>query len=905
MINREPVPIRPSRSDRRWPTIIAVVVIAILVFGRFLATLWTDYLWYQSVDQTGVWRTLIFTRVGLVVVASLIAFGLFWVNLWLVDRLSPRRRVPTGTPEEELLARFQEWVEPRVSRVRLGISAFFGILLGLSGSVWWKEWLMFRNGTSFGVEDPIFNNDLSLYVFQLPFYNVLFGWFFQLLLVIAVVSASIHYLNGAVEFSFHRRVEPGVKVHLSVLFASLAILKAAGYMLNRWELLFSGRGQVFGASYTDVNAQLPALNLLIIISLVAAVILLLNLRFRGWTLPIVAVSLWLGTSILVGGLYPTLVQRFSVVPDEVNKEEEYVGYNIEATLAAYGLDDIVVTSFAASTDLEREDLEANQGTIDNIRLWDPGVLTTTYKQLQNIKTYYDISDVDVDRYVIDGELTQVMVSGRELDEANVPGGGWVNEKLVYTHGFGPVVSPANSVTVEGQPEFLVQDIPPVASPDLATTQDRIYFGDSASGSFSIVGSKQDEVDFPISEGTSDVAYNNYDGAGGVELGGIFRRAAFALRFADLDTLISGQVVSDSKVLMERNIVERVNRIAPFLYADADPYLIITDAGRLVWMIDMYTVTNNYPYSEAAPTARLNRDSDLPNRFNYIRNSVKATVDAYDGIVTLYVFDSEDPLIKTQQKIFPGVYVDGAEMPEDIRSHVRYPEDLFRVQSDQYTLYHITDPRQFFSEVDPWEIARDPSTAERDQLRRQEVEGEARPMLPYYLLMSLPNEADLSFIIMQPFTPRERPNMVSFLVAKSDPDSYGEMIEYSLPAGTRLDGPGQVGDLINQNTDISAEFTLLGQGGSKVIQGSMLVLPIEQSIVYVQPIYIQAETSGGSTATTQPFGGAAPEAAQGIPEFKRVVVSYGGDIQMRTHVGSSARRSVWRRSGRTAAAHRRR
>ncbi len=296
-----------------------------LVFGRFLATLWTDYLWYQSVDQTGVFRTLVFTRVGLVVVASLIAFGLFWVNLWLVDRLSPRRRLPTGTPEEELLARFQEWIEPRVSRVRLAISAFFGILLGLGGSVWWQEWLLFRNGTSFGVEDPIFNNDLSLYVFQLPFYNVLFGWFFQLLLVIAVVSASIHYLNGAVEFSFNRRVEPGVKVHLSVLFASLALLKAAGYVLNRWELLFSGRGQVFGASYTDVNAQLPALNLLILISLVAAVILLLNLRFRGWTLPIVAVSLWLGTSILVGGLYPTLVQRFSVVPDEVNKEEEYVG----------------------------------------------------------------------------------------------------------------------------------------------------------------------------------------------------------------------------------------------------------------------------------------------------------------------------------------------------------------------------------------------------------------------------------------------------------------------------------------------------------------------------------------------------------------------------------------------------
>ncbi len=883
MINREPVPIRPSRSDRRWPTIIAIVVIALLVFGRFLATLWTDYLWYQSVDRTGVWQTLVFTRVGLVVVASVIAFGLFWLNLWLVDRLSPRRRVPTGTPEEELLARFQEWVEPRVSRVRFAISAFFGIMLGLSGSVWWQEWLLFRNGTSFGVKDPIFNNDLSLYVFQLPFYNVMFGWFFQLLLVIAVVSASIHYLNGAVEFSFNRRVEPGVKVHLSVLFASLAILKAAGYMLNRWELLFSGRGQVFGASYADVNAQLPALNLLILISLVAAVILLLNLRFRGWTLPIVAVSLWLGTSILVGGLYPTLVQRFSVVPDEVNKEVKYVGYNIEATLAAYGLDDIAVTSFAASSDLERDDLEENQATIDNIRLWDPGVLVTTYKQLQNIKTYYDIGDVDVDRYVIDGELTQVMVSGRELDEDNVPGGGWVNEKLVYTHGFGAVISPANSVTAEGQPQFLVQDIPPVSSSDdLRTAQDRIYFGDSASGGFAIVGTQQDEVDFPVSIEGSDVEYNSYDGTGGVDLGGIFRRAAFALRFADLDTLISGQLTADSKVLMERNVVERVNRIAPFLYADSDPYLVLTDDGRMVWMIDMYTITNNYPYSEAAPTARLNRTSSaLPNRFNYIRNSVKATVDAFDGAVTLYVVDPDDPLIKTQQKIFPGVFVDGSEMPADIRSHMRYPEDLFRVQSDQYTLYHITDPVQFFNAVDPWEIARDPSTADRAALRRQETDGEPRPMLPYYLLMNLPGEEELSFIIMQPFTPQQRPNMVSFLVVKSDADSYGEMIEYRLPAATQLDGPGQVGDLINQNTDISAEFTLLGQGGSRVIQGSMLVLPIEQSILYVQPIYIQAETSNSSTTTTQAaFQAESEEAATGIPEFKRVVVSYDGEIQMR-------------------------
>jgi len=883
VINREPVPIRRSRSDRRWPTIIAIVVVAFLLFGRFLATLWTDYLWYQSVGHAGVWRTLVFTRIGLVVVASLIAFGLFWGNLWLVDRLSPRRRLPSGTPEEELLARFQEWIEPRVGRVRLAISAFFGIMLGLSGSFWWKEWLQFRNATSFGTSDPIFHNDLSLYVFKLPFYNVLFGWFFQLILVIAVVSASIHYLNGAVEFSFNRRVEPGVKVHLSVLFASLALLKAAGYMLNRWELLFSDRGRVFGASYTDVNAQLPALNLLIAISLVAAIILLLNLRFRGWTLPIVAVSLWLGTSILVGGVYPALVQRFSVIPDEQNKEAEYFGYNIESTLAAYGLDGVQVTSFAGSGDLTKDQLNADQATIDNIRLWDPGVLATTYKQLQNIKTYYDITDVDVDRYTIDGKQTQVMVSARELDEANIPQGGWLNEKLVYTHGFGSVVSPANSVTPEGQPQLLVRDIPPVSStPDLATEQNRIYFSDSASGAFSIVGSRQEEVDYPVSEEGSDVVYNSYDGAGGVPLGNIFRRAAFALRYADLDTLISGQLTSDSKVLMERNIISRIKRIAPFLYADSDPYLILTDDGRLVWMADMYTVTSNYPYSEVAPTDRLNLTANLPNGFNYIRNSVKATVDAFDGTVTLYVMDPSDPLIETQRRIFPGVFVDGSEMPAGIRSHMRYPEDLFRVQSDQYTLYHITDPRQFYSKVDLWEIARDPSNAERPTLRST---SDARPMLPYYLLMSLPGEDNLSFIIMQPFTPKDRPNMVSFLIAKSDPDQYGEMIEYRLPAATQLDGPGQVGDLINQNPDISAEFTLLGQGGSSVIQGSMLVLPIEQSILYVQPIYIRADSAGGSTASTPStstgFGtGTTQTQISGIPEFKRVVVSYNGDIQMR-------------------------
>ncbi len=869
MINREPIPIRTRSRSRRLLTIIAIVVVVLLLMMRSIATFWTDFLWFDSVDQTGVWTTVLYARVGLVLVATVVAFLLFFGNLWLADRLSPRRPPLAGSPDEELLERYQEWIAPRIRWIRLGVSAFFGLMVGLGAAVWWKEYLLYRNGVEFGITDPIFHNDIGLYVFNLPFYRALFGWAFQLLLVVTMVTAALHYLNGGIQMQLRRRVSPGVKVHLSVLFAVLALLKAVGYLLDRWELLYSARGQVFGASYTDVKAQVPALNLLILISLVAAVILLVNLRFRGWTLPVVALGLWLFTSIVVGGIYPQLVQRFRVVPDEINKEEEYVAHNIEFTRAAYGLTDVEAQPFAASADLESADLEANRSTIDNIRLWDPAVLNTTYRQLQEIRTFYGIEDVDVDRYLVDGELTQVMVSARELDENNIPGGGWVNERLVYTHGFGAVVSPANAVTVEGQPDFFVQDIPPVTAVEsLEIDEARIYFGDSAESDYLIVKTAEREVDYPIGEGEENVAYTTYTGNGGVTLGGFLRRAAWALRFADVDMLISGNLSGDSVVLMERNIRERVLKIAPFLESDADPYLVVVD-GRLEWVLDLYTTSNNYPYSESAFTGRLDEGPGLPDDFNYIRNSVKAVVDAYDGDMTLYVVDPTDPLIQVQQKIFPDVFTDGAEMPQAIREHLRYPEDLFRVQSDMYQAYHITDPRQFFSLTDPWQIARDPSTSPTDlRATFKTVDGNPfRPMLPYYLLMRLPGEEELTFLIMQPFTPADRPNMVSFMVAKSGPDDYGHIIDYRLPAASAQDGPGQVGDLINQNTDISAEFTLLGQGGSQVIQGSMLVIPIEESLLYVQPIYIRANSAGSGDTT-------------GIPEFKRVVVSFDGRIEMR-------------------------
>ena len=858
--------------------IVLGLFLVLLLMLRTIAVFWTDFLWFDSIQQTAVWRTLIFTRVWLVLAASLVAFALFWLNLALADRLSPRMRTFGDSPDDELLDRFQEWVTPRVGWVRLLVAAFFGIMLGLSAAVWWEDWLLFRYGGDFGIADPIFNNDIGRYVFQLPFYRSLFTWAFQLVLVITLATAGLHYLNGGIRVGGEsRRVNPGVKVHLSILLALLALLKAVGYTLDQWQLLYSTNGGVIGASFTDVNARLPALRLLVLISLVAAVILLVNLRFRGWTLPAVALGLWLVTSVVVGGLYPFLIQRLRVEPDEINKEAEYVAHNIEFTRNAYGLADVTIAPFAASPDLDAEQLADNTDTLENIRLWDPGVLETTYRELQEIRTFYGIEDVDVDRYMVDGKLTQVMVSARELDENSIPGGGWVNERLVYTHGFGAVLSPANEVTPEGRPSFLVQDIPPISTePSLAIPIDgsRIYFSDAADTDYVVGASKQEEVDYPIGESGDNVQFNTYEGEGGVELGGVFTRFAWFLRFGELDTLISGQLSSDSKVLLVRNVRERVKKVAPFLFADADAYPVVI-GGEIKWIVDLYTITNWYPYSTDANTSRLERVPGLPDQFNYIRNSVKAVVDAEDGTIDLYVVDAEDPLIQAQQRIFPSLFMGIDQMPADLQEHLRYPEDLFRVQSDQYRFYHVTDPQQFLNNVDPWQIARDPSTSPRPDLRfafRDENNNPIRPMLPYYLLMALPNEDELSFLIMQPFTPQGRPNMVSFLVATSD----GQITSYNLPADRAQPGPNQVGDFINQDTEISAQFTLLGQAGSAVIQGSMLVIPIEESLIYVQPIYITADQSNGAPSPTgvQPASG-----TTGIPEFNSVVVSFDGRVEI--------------------------
>ena len=853
-----------SNNERRGLSFIVFLGIIGFSVARAIATFFTNYLWFESIDLTSVWFKILLTKTALVAVTSLIAFAFIFINLRLAVRATPVMDIFESFENQDPISRFRAWTNERFLRYRLIGAIGLSLFLGAGASQLWEQVLLFLNQKSFGITDPVFNYDVSTYVFGLPLYRLFVSWGFQLVIFTSLIILLFFVATGAVQLRPGRfpDVSSGAKAHISVLLAFIALLKAFAYRLDALELLYSPRGKVFGASYTDVVAHLPALNLLILISLFGAILLLVNIRRRGWLLPATAVSLWLAVSIIVGGLVPAAIQRFRVVPDELNKELPYVANHIDYTRLAYNLNTIEEKSFEASPNLDGSDIEENSQTVDNIRLWDPTVLAETYSQLQEIRAYYALDEVDVDRYEINGELTQVMVSARELDQTNLPAVGWVNERLQYTHGFGVVFSPANNVASQGQPDFYVKGVPATSTvPELEVEQPRIYFGESADSlEYVVVNSLQDEVDYPLSTEGQSVAYTNYSGEGGVGIGSFFRRLGFALRYSELNLLISNQLSDDSKLIMERNIVSRVKKGAPFLYTDNDPYLALID-GQLYWIIDMYTVSDKYPYAQPADTRRINENSGLPMNFNYLRNSVKAVVNAYDGTLNYYVVDEEDPIIQSYVDIFPDLFSSQSEMSSELLDHIRYPEDLFTIQSDMYRDYHMIDPRVFYADEDPWVIPTDSSTTPRvATLRGEFTEIGFKPMLPYYLLMNLPGETDLSYLIFQPFNPENRPNMQSFLVADADPENYGQLIDFRLPKGEFVDGPSQVATRINQDPDISQIFTLLDQQGSSVIKGNLFVVPINQSILYYQPIYLQGEQNP-------------------LPEFKFVVVVFQDRIIM--------------------------
>jgi uncharacterized protein len=865
----------PNTTRRRGMTFIAIVIAVVYLFFTGLSTVWTDFLWFDSVGFASVWQINLITSVALAVGGGLVVFGFIWVNLWLTDRISPRMELLDLGEDEELVERFREWVEPRLRLVRLGVAAVFALLLGLGLASWRDEVLLFLNPVSFGQVDPQFGADLGFYIFRLPLWELLTSWIFNLLVLTILLVATVHYLNGGIRLRPGNRLSmrSGVKAHLSALAAALAAARAVGYWIDARELLYSGGSSFFGAGYTDINAKLPALQLLAIVSLLAAVLFLWNIRRPDWTLALVSVGAWAFVSVAAGLVYPAIVQRFTVQPNELARESEFIGHNIAATRSAFGLDDVEVRPFEADRTLTRDDIEANRLTIDNLRLWDAGVITRTYQNLQEIRAYYRVDSVDTDRYIIDGVPTQVLVSVRELDESSpsIPTD-WQNQVLSYTHGFGAVLSPANAVEADGQPSLLVKDVPPVADfPELDLEQSRIYFGESYDPDKPVIvrtGDFPQEVDLPVGQLNN---FNEYDGQAGVEIGSFLRRLAFALRYRDLNILISSQLRDDSRILQVRNINAMLDKAAPFLRADGDPYPVLTD-GRVMWVVDLYTISDKYPYSQpvtTADTARLVQDSGLPRAgFNYIRNSVKASIDAFDGTIRLHVVDPTDPVVTAWRNVYPDLFTDDP-VPEVLEEHFRYPQDLFKIQSEKYLDYHVEEVGDFFRRSDTWSIPRDPSTIDRDSgslLWGDTLTADGRValldrFLPNYLLVNLPGEGDeLSYVIMQPFTPQNKLNMSSFLAGDATPGRYGRLIDFRLPTGSLVEGTGQVGDRINQDPDIAQQLTLWDQEGSNVLFGDMLVVPVEESLLYVMPVYLAAEAGGG------------------LPEFRRVIVVFGDRIR---------------------------
>ncbi|HKX71672.1 MAG TPA: UPF0182 family protein, partial [Acidimicrobiales bacterium] len=852
------LPRRTARKPRgnRGRVLIVVGIIAafvLLTSLRGIAGFYTDYLWFDSLDQGGVWRGVLGAKVVLAVIFMVLFFVLAWANLLIADRIAPPFRL--SGPEDELLERYHDVVDARMPWVRVIISALLALIAGSGVSSEWNSWVLFTNGGDFGIEDPQFHNDVGFYVFKLPFLSFVVDWLFASLLIVIIVTAVAHYLNGGIRVQPPSpRVTPQVKAHLSVLLAVLALVKTADYWLQRFELTVSTRGVVDGASYTDVNAQLPALNLLVLISLCAAGLFVFNIFRRGWTLPVLAVGLWMFVAIAAGGIYPQFVQWARVGPNESARERPYIERNIEATTAAMGLDKVTTQRFTPKDTADEVELAGSEQTVRNIRLWDPSARLSgqTFEQLQRIRNYYNINDVDVDRYMIDGEPTQVNIGARTINADGVPGESWEAEHLAYTHGYGVVMAPSNAA--EGnEPRFVINDIPArITGAGLELEQNGIYFGEDLGG-YIVVNTNRDEIDY---QDEDDTRVTSYRGDDGVEANSLLRRAAFALRFGDINPLISDFMNDDSRVVYVRDVVERVTKLAPFLDADNDPYPVVVDGG-VQWVVDLYTTTSRYPYAQRADTDQVVSSSGLNHRFNYVRNSVKATVDAYDGTVTLYAMPGvDDPILDAYRKAFPDLFSDD-EMPAELQAHLRYPEDLFRVQTAAYGRYHLTDPDDFFNQDDAWRVARDPGTAgadpstsvtnEQGQATGEQVRAR---IAPYYQLLQLPSAeggevaGDPEMVLMRPFVPFSEDDqsqlLTAFMAARMDPGNYGELVVYEMPTGNLPPGPGIAAATIRSDTEVARDQTELGQRGSEVLYGNLLLVPVDNALLYVQPFYVVSD-----------------------------------------------------------------
>jgi uncharacterized membrane protein (UPF0182 family) len=851
-------PPRP-RIRRRW-IIVGGIVLVLFISVNSIVRFYTDLLWFGELHFASVFWKIMWTRIGVGTIGGLVSGIVVLANLEVARRGAPRYRFVT--PGGDIAEQYRSVFRPYARVANLGFAAVVAFFTGLSTSGTWTRYLLWRNARPFGVKAPApFGHDVSFYVFGIPFQRSVISWLFGIMFVSLLFAGLAHLLNGSIQPEQNRiRVATIVRVHLSVLLGVIALLKAWSYRLDQYDLVFSPRGVVTGASFTDVHAQLPAFRLLMIIGVIAALIFFANVvRFRGWLLPGAALGLWLFTSIVIGAIYPAIVQRFQVAPNESLKEQPYIARNIKATRAAFGLDRIGLTTFPAQQTLSPTTVAANDGTIRNVRVWDPSVLQPTFERLQAIRTYYDFDDVDIDRYNIKGRLTQVMLAGREVDTSKLATQyqNWINTRLIYTHGYGAVAVAANAVTPEGLPDFLIQDIPPQGPEGAEIKSPALYYGSRiAPGGYAVVKTKQSEIDYPAGE--QQVVTTSYKGEGGIKLSPL-RRVAFALRFGDSDLFLSRFVTPQSRMLMRRNIVERVRAAAPFFRYDGDPYLVIAD-GKLYWVMDAYTSTDRYPYSERVDLATIPTRGQQDGEVNYMRNSVKVVIDAFNGTTKFYVVDPSDALLSTYQAAFPALFTSLEQMPASLRAHLRYPEDLFKIQAFEYRTYHILDPRRVYSREDVWDVANDPT--------KSSSAGNVA-MDPYYVILKLPGEKKEEFVLMLPFTPKGRTVLNGWIAARMDPGHYGEIIGFNFPRGGSIEGPENVAARIEQNDTISRQFTLWQGAGSTVHRGNLYVLPIGNSLSYIQPIYL-----------------ASAQEQQALPELRRVIVVIGTNIGFQSTLQAS-------------------
>jgi uncharacterized membrane protein (UPF0182 family) len=877
----------PARPRLLGP--VLVVLALVLLVGGVAVSLYTDLLWFREVDFSAVFTTVLTTRLSLFVGFGLLMALIIGVNVMLAYRLRPPFR-PMSL-EQQNLERYRVAVEPFLTPVLLLGSSVFGLFAGLSAAARWETWLLWRNGTGFGVEDPLFGRDISYYAFTYPFQRFVLGFLLTAVILSLLAAAATHYLFGGLRLqTAGEKVSPAARAHLSVLIGVVVLLKAFAYYLDRFGLVFSGRGVVQGASYTDVNAVLPAKNILIGIAIICALLFFANIVVRNILLPAGALGLLVVSAVVIGGIYPAYTQQFRVKPNEVDRESPFIARNIEATLSAYELDEIEVESYDAEVEAERVDLPTGaQGPLGDVRLLDPSVLSNTYRQLQQIRFYYGFApQLDIDRYDLGNGLQDYVVGARELDlrQLNPDQRGWIQEHLIYTHGRGFVAAPANRVDSGGRPDFVVGNIPP--SGPLEIDQSRIYFGE-LSPDYSVVNTEEGEVDGP-GVGEEDQALFNYDGDGGVQLSSAFRKALYAIKFREPNFLLSGALQSDSRVMYDREPLDRIKKVAPYLQLDDDPYPAVVD-GRLIWIVDGYTTSAGYPYSQLTELGELTADSLSQNRrlpqqrVNYIRNSVKATVDAYSGDIRLYTFDEKDPVLASWKKAFPGTVLPKDEISEDLMAHLRYPEDLFKVQRDLFAQYHVTDPRAFYSKEDFWEIPDDPATSVRAPAPGQApgqpgapapanagaltAAGSEGAQPPYYLFLRLPGDQGSKFALSTVFVARNRPNLSAFMAASSDPEDYGRIRVLAPPSDT-IPGPGTVAGAFESNPEVATTLSLLRQGGSSVILGNLLTLPVGDGLLYVEPVYVQA--SGGES----------------FPLLRKVLVAFGDDVAFEDTLGEALR-----------------